>query len=317
MEKIHLRAGTAGRDFVEMAALFATEGDGLTTEAEIITELETDGERILQKVAQDETGELLGFYWLSHSKMVAGRAYVNLIVKPERRRQGVGSLLYADLEQALAGSGTQALRVDVKDTCPECRAFAEQCGYHERSHLIEMRLDLEGFDDSPYDEIISRLQKEGFTFTSMEALGNDEAAQRQLFHLNLTARMQTMGGDGEPSWKDFADFQTRVCQAEWYKPGGEKLVIDSATGTWAAMSAITRFAGTDHAYNLFTGVHQAYRGRKLGQAVKVMALRYARQVLGVSEVRTHHITKNAPMLAIDYKLGYELLPGKYSMEKVL
>ena len=93
--------------------------------------------------------------------------------------------------------------------------------------------------------------------------------------------------------------------------------IDSASGAWVAMSAITRFAGTDYAYNLFTGVDQAYWGRKLGQAVKVCALRYARQVLGVSEVRTHHLTKNAPILAIDRKLGYELLPGKYSMEKML
>lgn len=317
MAMIHLRAGMAGRDFLEMAALFATEGDELTTEAEILKELETDGERILQKVALDESGELLGFYWLYHSKMVPGRAYVKLIVKPDWRRHGVGSLLYADLEQALVGSGTQALRVEVKDTCPECRAFAEQRGYHERNHLIEMRLDLGRFDDRPYDEIINRLQGEGFIFTSMEALGNDEAAQRRLFNLNQTAVMQTMGADGEPSWVDFADFQARVCQADWYKPGGQMLVIDSATGTWAAMSAITRFAGTDHAYNLFTGVDQAYRGRKLGQAVKVTALRYARAELGVSEVRTHHNTKNAPMLAIDYKLGYELLPGKFSMEKVL
>jgi len=60
-----------------------------------------------------------------------------------------------------------------------------------------------------------------------------------------------------------------------------------------------------------------YRGRKLGQAVKVVALRYAREVLKASSVHTHHNTKNLPMIAIDRKLGYTQIPGSFSMEKVL
>ena len=317
MKTIHMRAGAAGREFTEMAALFATQGDELTTEAEIVKALETEGERIVHKVALDESAELLGFYWLYHSKMAAGRYYVNLIVKPEWRRQGVGSQLYADLEQALEGSQANALRVDVKDTCPECLAFAEKRGFHERAHQIEMSLDLARFDDRAYDGLVARLEGEGFLFTSMEALGNSEEMQRRLFELNLTTAMETMGTDGEPSWKDFADFQASVCQAEWFKPGGQMVVIDSASGAWVAMSAITRFAGTEHAYNLFTGVQREYRGRKLGLAVKVVALSYAREVLGVTEVRTHHNTKNQPILAIDGELGYVLLPGTYAMQKVL
>jgi RimJ/RimL family protein N-acetyltransferase len=83
------------------------------------------------------------------------------------------------------------------------------------------------------------------------------------------------------------------------------------------MSAITRREGNDYAYNLFTGVDLAYRGRKLGQAVKVLALRYARFMLKVNTVRTHHNTKNLPMIAIDRKLGYIQMPGTFLMEKNL
>lgn len=74
-------------------------------------------------------------------------------------------------------------------------------------------------------------------------------------------------------------------------------------------------AGVDYAYNLFTGVDVHYRDRKLGQAVKVLALRYAREVLKVDTVRTHHNYKNLPMIAIDRKLGYVFLPGTFLMEK--
>jgi len=62
---------------------------------------------------------------------------------------------------------------------------------------------------------------------------------------------------------------------------------------------------------------ELYRGCKLGQAVKVLALRYARDVLQVSTVRTHHNTINLPMIAINRKFGYRQMPDFNSMEKSL
>ncbi len=59
-------------------------------------------------------------------------------------------------------------------------AFAKGHGFTERGHSIRMGLDLERFDDQPYDAIISRLQGEGFQFTSMAALGNTLEAQQKL-----------------------------------------------------------------------------------------------------------------------------------------
>ena len=93
------------------------------------------------------------------------------------------------------------------------------------------------------------------------------------------------------------------------------IVIDSASGDWAALSAITRYG--DHAYNLHTGVDGRYRGRKLAQAVKVLALRYARDVLKVTMVHTDHNTMNHPMIAIDRKFGYVEFPGSFVMNKKL
>lgn len=93
------------------------------------------------------------------------------------------------------------------------------------------------------------------------------------------------------------------------------MVIDTATSDWAAMSAISRFE--NHAYNLHTGVDRRYRGRKLAQAVKVLALRYARDVLKVNTVHTHHNTMNQPIIAIDRKFGYIQMPGTFVMKKIL
>jgi RimJ/RimL family protein N-acetyltransferase len=80
------------------------------------------------------------------------------------------------------------------------------------------------------------------------------------------------------------------------------------------MSAITVFEGADHAYNLFTGTDVRYRNRKLAQAVKALALRWAR-TSGVETVRTSHNSENVAMIAIDTKLGYIRTPGMLILEK--
>lgn len=310
-----LRPADPDRDFSRLAAWFSILEDEPSTAATLQAYYEKEQERIFQQVAESEAGELLGFYWAARDKVTPDRVYFFLYVEPAQRGQGVGSQLYGHLAHAAQATQTQILRVRIWDTCPQARAFAERRGFTERAYQMAMSLDLETFDDRPYDAIIARLQEEGFHFTSLAALGNTEEAQRRLYALNDMTGMEIPGSDGQHPWASFADFQQSVCQAAWYKPDGQMVVIDTTSGDWVAMSAITRFEGSDYAYNLHTGVDKRYRGRKLGQAVKVHALRYARDVLKVSEVRTHHNGKNLPMIAIDRKFGYVQLPGTFLMEK--
>lgn len=306
------------RDFAQIAALFTLEQDEPTSEHQLAADYEAHKERIFRLiVADDERGNLLGFNWATRSRFNQSDAYFYVIVRPECRNQGVGSRLYEDIEQAARSAEVKKLEISVRDNCPEYRAFADRRGFREHNHFIGMSLDLTGFNDRPYDILIERLKAEGFQFTSMEALGNTEEAQRKLYALNDTAASETPGSEGQRSWLSFEDFREKVCNSEWYNPAGQFVVIETATGVWASMSAITRFAGTDYAYNLFTGTDSRYRGRKLAQAVKVLAVRYAREKLGVQTVKTHHNALNAPMIAIDRKLGYVQTPGNYAMEKML
>jgi RimJ/RimL family protein N-acetyltransferase/L-amino acid N-acyltransferase YncA len=316
MQTIHFRPAEPDRDFAQLAAWFTSIEDEVSTESGLKEYYEKQKERTTVCIAEDEHGERLGFYWASRDKTEPDRTTFTLFVRPDQRGQGIGRQLYDEMFR-IVPLGAKRLRVIVADTSPEDRAFAERRGFIERTHHFGMELNLATFDDRPYNAIIAKLQGEGFQFTSMDALGNTEEAQRKLYLLNDTASASTPGTEGEHPWLSFEDFQKSVCQSDWYKPGGQMVVIDAATGAWAAMSAITRMKGNDYAYNLFTGVDLSYRGRKLGQAVKVLALRYAREVLKVDKVRTHHNTFNLPMIAIDRKLGYVPLPGTFRMEKVL
>lgn len=318
MNAISLRPARPESDFSRLAAWFTILEGETNTEESLTRYFERDRDRILRvMVAEESAGAPLGFSWLERSRANPNRAVLSLYVLPEHRRQGIGSRLYADLEQAARELVADRLRVSIWDNTPADRGFAERRGFAEHIHSMAFSLDLATFDDRPYDAIIERLKAEGFHFTSMEELGNTEEAQRRLYILNDTAAASTLGSDGEHPWESFEDFQQHVCQTDWYKPGGQFVAIDTATGNWAAMSAITRLEGNDYAYNLFTGVDFPYRGRKLAQAVKVHALRYARDVLKATSVHTNHNSKNPPILAIDRKLGYVQIPGLYVMEKAL
>jgi len=313
MKTIILRPAEPERDFGQLAAWFSILEEDMSSEEGLREYYEKRRELIIQRVAEDEQGELLGFYWAHRSSIEL--CHIDLFVKPEQRRQGVGNQLYKDLEQSVKDAQVKKLHVSILDTNSESRAFTEQRGFSERWHFIPMRLNLETFDDRSYDDIIAKLKEDGFQFTSMEELGNTEEAQRKLYILNDTTDLDVPGKNGEHTWNSFDDFQKRVCQMDWYKPGGQMVAINTVTGDWVAMSAISRFE--NHAYNLHTGVDRRYRGRKLAQAVKVTALRYARDVLKVSTVHTDHNTMNQPILAIDRKFGYIEMPGNFVMRKIL
>jgi len=313
MKTILLRPAELERDFAQLATWFSFLEDDALSEQGLKEYYEKRQGVIIQRVAENEQGELLGFYWVYFSD--AESCNIDLFVKPEQRSKGVGKRLYEDLEQSLKDTQAKKLHVTIMDTCLESRKFAEQQGFNERWHFIPMRLNLKTFDTSPYDDIIAKLKGDGFQFTSMEELGNTEEAQRHLYTLNDQTNLDVPGRNGERTWSSFDDFQKRVCQTDWYKPGGQIVAIDTATGDWVAMSAISRFQ--NHAYNLHTGVDRRYRGRKLAQAVKVMALRYARDVLKVNIVHTDHNTMNQSIFAIDRKFGYVEMPGTFVMKKVL
>lgn len=318
MEQIHLRPAKPERDFAQLAALFTLEQDEPTTESSLAADYEAHKPRIIRlMVAEDAQGNLLGFNWATRSRFNENSAYFYVIVRPECRGQGIGSRLYEDVEQAAKDAQLKKLEVSVRDNCPANRKFADQRGFQEHNHFIGMSLDLMDFDDRLYDGLIDQLKAEGFQFTTMEALGNTEEAQRKLYMLNDTAASETPGSGGEHSWLSFEDFREKVCSADWYNPAGQFVVIEGTSEEWVSMSAITCFQGADYAYNLFTGTDSRYRGRKLAQAVKVLALRFARGVLKVNTVKTHHNALNAPMIAIDRKFGYVQTPGTFVMEKHL
>jgi GNAT superfamily N-acetyltransferase len=214
----HLRPADPEQDFGQLAAWFSLLEEDASSEQGLREYYARRRERILQQVAEDARGLLLGFYW-AYRKTVED-FIMDLFVDPVARLQGIGRLLYGHAEHSTRAAGAKTVQVTVQDGDPASRAFAERRGFEERWHMLPMTLDLETFDDRPYDALLARLQGEGFRFTSLEAEGNTEESQRRLYVLNDTTDADVPGCNGEHSWGSFEDFRDRVCRSDWFRPGG-------------------------------------------------------------------------------------------------
>ena len=133
-------------------------------------------------------------------------------------------------------------------------------------------------------------------------------AQRKLYAVNRRTALDIPGHDGD--FPPFQEFQKIVFQSAWFRPEGQLVVADG--DEWVGLAAVGYFGDSNSACNMTTGIDRAYRGRELALALKLLAIRVA-QDGGAATLRTNNDSENAPILAINRKLGYQPEPGYYKL----
>jgi RimJ/RimL family protein N-acetyltransferase len=148
------------------------------------------------------------------------------------------------------------------------------------------------------------LEAQGARFFSLADVGDTEEARRAAYEINRRAALDIPGRIH--SFASFEEWRRFVCGASWYRPEGQ--ILAALGETWVGLSAVGYFAESNSMYNMITGVDRPYRGRGLALALKLRTIRLARRY-GAAYIRTHNDSENAPMLALNRKLGYQPEPG--------
>ncbi len=110
--------------------------------------------------------------------------------------------------------------------------------------------------------------------------------------------------------RPFEAFTQRIFGAAGYRPELQYIAADG--DTWVGLALTQPTPETNSLYNNITGVLPAWRGRGIAQTLKLLVIRAAIG-RGVAYLRTNNDSENAPMLAINRKLGYRPEPGYYRM----
>lgn len=263
-------------------------------------------------VATGEIGEVIGYGVATHETWSLDNSfYVWIGVAPPFRRQGVGSALYKEMSRFLKAQGATRLTSEARDDDLQSQEFARQNGFETDRHLFASRIDIKGFDEASYARLVEGQKASGISFHAMAEFQNNPEARERLYELNSLIAIDIPGASG--TYMSFEDFDQWVCSAKWYRPDGQIIAVEREK--WIGLSAVQLIPETNGAYNLVTGVLKPYRGRKIAQALKALALGYARRQ-GASYMSTDNDSLNTPMLAINRKFGYVPEPGKYSLIKV-
>lgn len=232
--------------------------------------------------------------------------HASVLVHPQARGGGVGGALWSAVESAAREASAAGLAADVSDTDPLSLAWAERRGFRQHAHRFASQLDLTGFDETPYQADLLRAEAQGVTFTDLGE-ADDATLER---YLNFIADRLTETPDlaGHPRWPLA---QVREVLHLGHDPHPDWLILAlGPEGEWLGTTAMVAYR--DMAYNELTAIHPAARGRGLALPLKLHAIRRAREA-GLTVMRTNNHSRNAPMLAVNRRLGFGAQPGKYEL----
>lgn len=304
-------------DFARVAELISAAQPDPVTEATVL-EWERrvlEGQIRRRTVAVAESGQVVGYGVVQHFRsMGEGRFYLWVTVDPNWRQRAIGAHLYQNALDMARSHGAVLLESEVREDDAAGVRFAGQRGFTVNRHIFESVLDLAALDEGRFAGLIEAVQAGGIRFLSLADVDMDPGYFRQLYEVNYRAVLDDPASTGH--WVSFEEFERTLRGAAWFDARGQIMALDATTNAVIGLAAVGYFANTHQASNMITGVDRAYRGRKIALALKLLAIRYAKEK-GASCIVTDNDSQNAPMLAINRKLSYVPRPGIFRLIRQL
>ncbi len=226
-------------------------------------------------------------------------------VKPSFRSQGIGKALYRQVLSDLQPHHPISILSSTREDQTQALAWLEKLGFAEKMRYWESRLDVVGFDFTPWAGRMEAVEAAGFELKSLKELEADPLHRQKLYDLWLEARLDVPRPE-EISEVSFEDYCKWVFESRYYLPEGHFVAIDKTTGQYVALSTLWR-TDDDYLQTGLTGTRRAYRRKGLALALKLRGIHFAK-AYGAREIRTGNETGNRAILAINEALGFVKQP---------
>ncbi len=223
-------------------------------------------------------------------------------VLPDARRQGVGSALLVAISDVAREAGKSTLHIPATESRPDGIAFLEQRGFTEFDRTKAVRLDLSGLTPPtprpPDGVVITTLAERPDLVSGVHAVA-----------------LETFGdipGDEPMAAGDLAEFRARDVDRPSIPRWGFAVAIDGDDRVVGYASLILVPGSERTAWHDMTTVRRPWRGRGLALALKATTVAAAIEH-GLTALETGNDVDNAPMRAVNARLGYRPLPDLVTM----
>jgi len=309
---IRIRKADTNTDLEGIAAI-VNQFDQTPSSPEDVRRLLTylpSGRITCRLVAVDDSGCITGYACAVHEPWnPPGAFYVWVGVDAPSRHQEVGRTLHEKLWSFLDSQQAGSLYSEVNDDDPPSLRFAESHGFTIERHLFQSSLDLNAFAEDLFTGLVEKLATEGIRFFTLADLGDSVEARHRIYELDAVTSEDIPGYIGP--FMDYAEYERRAFNPAVYNPAVR--LIAAVGESWVGFASVTLVSETGNAHNEMTGVLREYRGRGIALALKLLAIRYAREA-GARKITTSNDSLNAPMLAVNRKLGYQQQRGVYRLK---
>jgi GNAT superfamily N-acetyltransferase len=251
-------------------------------------------------LAWEERGALLGWghagrsWW--HSDPAVGILAIS--VDPSRRGEGIGTALAEAADEHLARLEVRTTRVGSLDE-PAARALASSRGFTEIAAAAVSAVDPRTVEPLPVPADVD--------LVPLAELDDPEPVYELDLEVSNDIPNEDFDAIGLEDWK----------RLFWRSP----LIDDDASlvalvdGELAGVTMIRVDRPSGRAQNNLCGVRRHYRGRALALLLKSHSLRRAAE-LGATIALTDNDETNAPMLAVNTRLGYRPYARRLEWERV-
>ncbi len=283
--------------------------------------------------SRDETVDRSKYYWQRYSFLernaIVGfgdvshvtdmfhpyKFWIIILVDPSSQGRGIGGSIYERLCGELGKLNAVAAWAGSKEDLPRLTEFYQKRGFGEKLKAWESRLDLRTMDPSRFRDYSEKVLRQGITITNLAAeRDQDQNALRKLHEL-----VQLISAD-MPSPSPFTPISFEQWKAFELKnpsllPEGYMIAKDGSK--YVGLSTVWRIDQEPRGLvQGNTGVSREYRGRGIAVALKLKVIDFARRN-GYEKMKTWNASNNAPMLAVNTKLGFKREVGWITLEKDL
>jgi len=244
-------------------------------------------------------------------------SFVEMTVRPEHRRRGIGRALFEHTVAFLRECGRKRLMGMTPTTLPGGpprdpgpSAFAAVMGMQNALDDVRRRLDLETVNSGEIDAMLAeaRAASAGYSLARWRNIVPERYIV-DVARLDSDFMNEAPMGDLVLEAENVDPARIRAAEAARVKLGRtliSTVAVHDATGRVVAMSDLARQADhVEHVGQGITLVDPAHRGHRLGLLTKIENLRYAMAELpGMRYIDTWNAAVNDHMIAINERMGF-------------
>ncbi len=264
-----------------------------------------------------EEDQIVGFGEVAHLvDMFHPRKFMaNILVDPEHQGRGVGQAIYDRLNEELDDLDAMLVWTMSKEDLPRRIEFFRRRGFSERTRSWESRLDLSTADPARFGAYLEKVLKEGITFTTLAE--EQHHGQDSLKKIHELVQLINADMPREAAFTPLSYEQWEALSLKNPRLLPEGYVIAKDGSEYVGLSNVVRNDTEPQVLNQDdTGVRREYRGRGVATALKLKVIEFGKRN-GYAMVKTWNDSDNAPMLAVNTKLGFKRQVGWIMMQKIL